>query len=495
MSLLVKDVQVVDGTGKPPYKADVLVQKNIISAIGNLKRRRAQKEIDGLGNYLTPGFIDIHATSDHFLTLFNNPTQHHFTDQGVTTVIGGHCGVSLAPLVYGDLKSIRKWADPAEININWRSIKEFLRTLDALPLGINFGTLVGHSTIRRDLVRENNRNLRGGETNVFKKLLKEALEQGAFGLSTGLGYAHGRNINPSEIRAFAEIVAQYNGVYATHLRDDQENLIPSVEETIKLAKAAKVKTLISHLYPLKGSEERFETALSKIEKSAASASVYFETYDWEERLVAMYVLLPKWAQEDNLEVMLERLADNKTRTKILKELKVPGLKFLTIASAPRHPYLLGKTIGKIADDSGETMEEALLRIMQATRLQATVWLSDINREVADKAILSSQSFVSANSNAGLPHEVIHFAPLLQVFPIYLESAVKQAAAPIEQAVRKITSQPANYFGITRRGVIKERNIADLVIIGKSDYKVRSTILGGKVVGEEKARGEVLRHKK
>ncbi|MDP2650603.1 MAG: D-aminoacylase, partial [bacterium] len=103
MSLLIKEVQVVDGTGRPPYKADVLVQKNIISAIGSLKRRPAQKEIDGLGNYLTPGFIDVSTDSDHYLTLITHPSQSDLTSQGVTTAIGGHCGASLAPLLYGTL--------------------------------------------------------------------------------------------------------------------------------------------------------------------------------------------------------------------------------------------------------------------------------------------------------------------------------------------------------------------------------------------------------
>src|SRR3989304_4836200 len=113
MSLLIKGVQVVDGKGGEPYKADVLVQKNVISAIGNLKGKKTDRVLDGLGHYITPGFIDVHNNADHYLSLFNNPAQKNFVKQGITTIIGGHCGSSLAPLLYGNLGSIR--AAPARL--------------------------------------------------------------------------------------------------------------------------------------------------------------------------------------------------------------------------------------------------------------------------------------------------------------------------------------------------------------------------------------------
>src|SRR3989344_2580012 len=276
MSLLIKGVQVVDGAGRPPYKADVLIQKNIISAIGNLKRRRARKEIDGLGNYLTPGFIDINTDSDHHLTLFTDPSQSDFTNQGVTTSIGGHCGASLAPLLYGTLESIRKWVDPTEINVNWHTVGELLKTLDKLPLGVNFATLVGHSTIRRALVGESNRRLTQKELAVFQKILEQSLDEGAYGLSTGLGYVHGRLASDRELRALVKVVADAGGVYTTHLRNETDELLESVKETVRVAKSTGAKTIISHLRPLKGSENQFDEALKLLEKSSASASVYFD---------------------------------------------------------------------------------------------------------------------------------------------------------------------------------------------------------------------------
>ncbi len=479
MSLLVKGVQIVDGTGRPPYKADVLIQKNIISAIGNLKRRRAQKEIDGLGHYLAPGFIDIHTGSDHYLTLFTDPAQSSLTSQGITTIIGGHCGASLAPLIYGTLESIRKWADPREININWHTVAEFLKTLDKFPLGVNFGTLVGHSTVRRALAKESECRLTLKELAVFERVLKESLLEGAFGLSTGLGYIHGRMASPKEIKTLVKPVADFGGVYTTHLRNETDELLEAVKEIIKIAKETGVKTIISHLRPTKGFEEQFEQTLKLLEKSAASVSVYFETYPRETSTQAIYTLLPLWVQKGNLETMLDELKQKKTINQIKKEwqkLDLPaGGDKIQILSAPNHPYLIGRTV-EDADD--------LIHLMLATGLRATVLNPNINGELQKDALTMSRAFIASGGS-----------PLSEnVFPKYLEMTVKTAGVPIEQAVKKITSSPASYFGLKKRGTVKEGNIADLVIIGKSDCRIRQTILGGKVAGEEKTKGEILRRK-
>ncbi len=473
MSLLIKGVQVVDGTGKPPYKADVLIQKNIISAIGDLKRRRAKKEIDGLGNYLAPGFIDINTDSDHYLTLITRPSQRDFTGQGVTTTIGGHCGSSLAPLIYGSLESIRKWADPEEINVNWHSLADFLKTLERLPLGVNFGTLVGYSTIRRALVGEVNRRLNLKELAVAGRVLTQALQEGAFGLSTGLGYIHGRQASEKELSTLTKIVADFDGVYTTHLRSETDELVDSIKETIKIARASKVKAVISHLRPIKGFEDQFDEALKLLEKGAAKASVYFDTSPSQTSVQAIYTLLPQSLQRKNLETMLEELEDTRTVALIKKEWQKPTARGMRVLSAPHHPYLIGKII-RDADD--------FINLMVVTGLRATVLVPNINEEILASALLSSRALIASSDIS-----------LTNTFPKYLEIVVKDGTTPIEQAIKKITADPANYFGIKKRGVIKERSIADMVIIGKSDYKVRQTILGGKVVGEEEVKGEILRH--
>ncbi len=483
----------MDGEGKPPYKADVLVQGRAISAIGDLKNKRARKTIDGLGNYLTPGFIDIDTDSDHYLSLFTNPSQSDFTGQGVTTTIGGHCGASLAPLLYGTLESIRKWADPEEINVNWHTVAEFLATLEKLQLGVNFGTLIGHSTVRRSLIGEANRRLSQKELNVFKQILTQALNEGAFGLSTGLGYLHGRQASPAEIKTLVEIVARYDGVYTTHLRNETSELLSSVQEIIKIAKATKARTIISHLRPIKKFEKQYQEALEEIDKSAARASIYFNIYPYDTSLKTVYTLLPLWIQESNLETMTKNLQDKKTADRVLKELKKINPNTIKIAGAPKHHYLIGKTLRELADNLNISPAEALLRLMRITDLRATVFHENINSEIMTQALASNRSFIASHGNGLLPGESLVHERAVNTFPKYLEIAVKSSGVPIETAIKKITADPARYFGLKHRGVVKERNIADLVILGKNDYQVKQVILGGKIVGEETTRGEILRH--
>src|SRR3989338_1708901 len=220
--ILIKGIQIVDGSGTAPYRADVILQGDKISAIGNFPKKSADVVIEGLGLHLTPGFIDVNTDSDHYLSLFSNPSQKDFLLQGVTTIIGGNCGSSLAPLLYGSLKSIRKWADADLININWSTVAELKNTLNRLKIGVNFATLAGHSTIRRDLIGEEIRDLTVSELEVFKNTLGQAIREGALGLSTGLGYSHSRAVSRFEIKNLLDSVAKNNGVYATHLRNEKE---------------------------------------------------------------------------------------------------------------------------------------------------------------------------------------------------------------------------------------------------------------------------------
>ena len=174
--------------------------------------------------------------------------------------------------------------------------------------------------------------------------------------------------------------------------------------------------------------------------------------------------------------MLEKLKDKKAISQIKEDWRGLNIKGVQVASAPYHPYLVGRTVEN-ADD--------LIGIMITTGLKATVLNPNINEERLLGALTFSRAFIASTSSEQVSN----------TFPKYLEVTVKESQVPIEQAIKRITSDPASYFDIKYRGVIKEKNIADLVIIGKSDYEVRQTILGGKVVGEETTKGEVLRHRK
>ena len=496
MSLLIKGVQVIDGEGRAPYKADVFLERNIIAAIGNLKNKEADETIDGLGNYLTPGFIDIDTDSDHYLDIFTNPAQSDFTSQGATTIIGGHCGASLAPLLYGTLEGIKKWADASQINVNWHTVEEFLKSLERIGLGVNFGTLVGHSTIRRALTNETERALTRKEMDVFKNILTKALSEGAFGLSTGLGYVQGRIAREEEIRELVKTLKSFDGIYSTHLRSQTDRLLTSVKETIKTASGTGVRVLISHLRPLRGYEDQFSKVLELIKSSAANASVHFDIYPHDTSIYPISSLLPREIQKRNTTVTIEYLKNKEDLKEIEQELGGLDPDTIWIAGAPRHEYLIGKTISEVAENLGVSPVKAILEVMKTTDLKATVFYRDINYDLLLQALADERAFIASNGNSAPPGKFMKHERSSNTFPKFLEIVTKSNSLSLTQAVRKITSLPARYFDIKDRGVIKEGKIADLVILGKDDLKVRETVVGGKRVieGDLDRKGAVLRHK-
>ena len=489
MSLLIKNVQVVDGVGGEPYKADVFCQKNLISAIGSFKGMDADETIDGLGNYLTPGFIDVDTSSDQYLSIITNPGQSDFIKQGVTTIIGGHCGSSLAPLLYGTLESIRKWTDVSQINVNWHTVDEFLKVLADLRLGVNFGTLVGHATIRRSINGGSIAPLTSGEMKVFVKILRKAMEEGAFGMSTGLGYAHGRQVPYAEIDQLASIVREYDGIYSTHLRSETSGLISAVEETIRIAEKTGVKAIISHFRPLLGFETQFDEAMSRIAKADLN-NLKFYVYPFDTSLNPIYTLLPLWAQEKDFETMLGKLRNPDTAVRIEVDLHDFPFDRITVAEAPKNDYFVGKSIAEIADMFETTPVKALMKTMDATSLHATVFNKNINFGELTNLLSDKRALIASNSaSRGASGKFLTSERSYNTFPKYLELVLAGKMATLPQAIKKITSEPANYFGISDRGEIKEGKVADLAILGREDYRVTSVIVGGKTA----AAGQVLKH--
>ncbi|MBI3046640.1 MAG: amidohydrolase family protein [Candidatus Harrisonbacteria bacterium] len=487
--ILIKNAQIIDGTGKPPFKGDILIKDDKISAIGTFPNQRAETVIDGLGLTATPGFIDPYATSDHYLTLFTNPLQPDFLLQGVTTIIGGHCGSSLAPLLYGSLKSIRKWGNPNQINIDWLSLKELKNTLRRLKIGVNFGTLAGHSTIRRDLIGEEIRDLTQSELELFQAALKQALQEGALGFSTGLSYSHSRHVSYSEIK---NLLAAINGkgIYGTHLRNEKEDLIESVQETIKIAAETGTTTIISHFRPIIGFENQFQEALQLIQKNLGASNIYFQVNPFAASILPIYTLLPGWAQNGNLELMLENISEPNQRRQIIQDLNQANINFesMVIGEAQDNNYLIGKTLKEFSETRELSPADGLLVLMEITRMKALIFYPNINSAMATEAVLNPRSLIGSNS-ASLPAAGFALKPekSTQTFPKFLEIAASKNV-PLEEAIKKITLVPAKIFGLQKRGALAEGWFADLVMLKENQIvnvivNGRLTIQDGKLTGE------------
>ncbi len=513
MSILIKSVRILGGAGGAGTTSadlrDVYVSGGKISAIGNFPGKSAEKIVDGKGAYLSPGFIDVNTDSDHYLSIFSHPPQEDFIRQGVTTIVGGMCGASLAPLLYGSLESIRKWADISDVNVDWHTVREFLETLDKKPLALNFATLVGHATVRRALIGERIRDLTKNELHVFGETLLSALKEGAFGLSTGLGYAHSRRTPSSEIKFLDEIVRGQNGVYATHLRNNAGELGKSIEETVKLATDLGVRTVISHFMPIVGNEKEYEDALRKIESLPEATQLKFDVYPSGTSILAIYTFLPVWAQNGGMETMLANIKDAWLRARIIKEIPKLDLKEFVIAQAPGNEFFVGKSLKEIAEFyDASNYSAALLLFMEATGMKATVFYKNLSEPLIKKAIRSSRSLIASNSasfrDAG---KMLKPERAISTFTKFLGMAEGEKLMPLHDAIRKITAEPARMFDFAGRGEIQEGNIADLALFSITDgntpkvknVEVRSVVVHGELVLQDgiytgKFPGKNLRHR-
>ncbi len=501
MTLLIRNVQIVGGEKEFSKPTDLFVNNDVISAIGNFPNKKADIVLDGQGAYLSPGFIDVDTASDHYLTLFDNPSQEDFLKQGVTTTLGGMCGSSLAPLTYGTLESLQKWGDTNRVNVNWHTTAEFLRALDTRPLAVNFGTLAGHSTIRRALIGEALRDLTKNEIGVFSRTLEESLNEGSFGLSTGLSYVHERSTPYGELSSLADIVKRSQGVYATHLRDNTTELLPAVEETIRLATETKVSTLISHFMPLLGAEKDYEAGLRQIEELPGDIDLHFDVYPLESSLMPIYTFLPLWAQNGGVSVMLTSVKDEWLLTRIRKDIPQLDEDNFIIAQAPDNEFLVGKSLREIKQMYGMSDgRDALLKLMATMNMKGAALYKNLNRELIMKAIGSKRSLIASNApsfESGGKRKRLKPENTTSTFTKFLSLVEDEHIMPFDEAIRKITLEPARKFGIPGRGEIKEGNFADLVCFRGNE--IRFTIVNGVIAesgGEfqKKFPGKALRHK-
>ena len=484
MTLLIKNVRILGGAREFSETTDVFVTHDKISGIGAYANKAADQTLDGQGAYLAPGFIDVDASSDHYLTLFDYPSQDDFLKQGVTTILGGACGSSLAPLLYGSLESVRKWGGLEDrINVNWHTIAELLQTIDCHPLGVNFGTLTGHATVRRAIVGDALRDLTKNEMGVLLETLRKALREGAFGISTGLGYVHGKNTPYGELKKVAELTKEFHAIYSTHLRNYDVGIGQSVDETLKLVKDTGAKALISHFVPVIKSRAEYESALGRIEMAAAAgAGIRFDLYPFDTRILPIYTFLPDWAQNGGQQTMLANLKDEWLAKRVRKDMPWIDDEHCIVAQAPDNDPFVGKTLREVRDIYAfDDSRDALMRLMLETNLRGTLLYRNLDEDLVRRGLSSPQSFVTsdapsmdANPKRG---RLFKSERTTSTFPAFL-SLAEHGLMPLEEAVKKITVLPAKEFGIVGRGVIKEGNYADLTCFRSGEFKF--TIVNGKV---------------
>ena len=470
-SLIIKNATVIDGSGNPGQVFDVAIQDDRIAAIDKNIKTSSTETIDGSGKILTPGFIDLQNHSDSYWQLFDNPQLHSMVTQGYTTLIVGNCGASVAPLLNRDsLLSIQKWHNLDAMNVDWTTFSEFLERLSQMKLACNIGSLVGYSTLRRAVVGDQVRSLQQNEMNALKAVLKESLAAGAFGLSNGLSYAHEIIISELELFDLAKIVAEHGALFSIHLRSEGREIMEALDEALDIARHTNVNLKISHLKVRNQANwTKFPEAVSLIDIAYHQGlNVHFDVYPYDTVWQALYTYLPKWAFEGGRTLMLKHFADPVQKNKILMYLNNSDVKFSTmlVASTANKLNFTGKTIGQIAKNLEVSSEQAVLHLITNGGSEVLVFEQNLNMAQVHELLLHPLGFIGTDG-AGFSLEgksrLVH-PRCFGTAEKFLRETVATGELSMEQAIKRLTSNPAKKIGLKGRGEIKVGNFADLVLL-------------------------------
>lgn len=473
-SVIIRGGRIIDGLGfQKTYQADIGIRDERIHDIGNLANSRAEIEIDATNKYVTPGFIDITNHSDTHWTIFDIPRQDSLLKQGITTIIGGNCGVSLAPLVSGEeIDAIKKWVDTSDINVNWQSVEEYLNQLEKNKIGVNFGTMVGFGTLRRSAVRNSANVADATEIEKMKFLLEEALADGAFGMSTSLGRAHEQASGRQELATLAEVVAKNDGVLKHHLRDEGQGILPAISEVINLARETGAKTSISHFKILgKNAWPHYNSAIIMLEQALKdSLPVSLDVFPYTKTGSSLYLLLPSWALAGSRDNIIKNITDKIRRQEIIKELEQLTLHYerMIVSDTLRDPTATGKTLAEISSRTGLTPEEAILEMLLINDLQVTIFNEVVHQPHLDNLARKFYAHFATDGfglRSDVRREELPHPRTFGGMPKALNYFVKlRGHLSWEEAIYKMSGFPAKVVGIKNRGTIEINSFADVAVL-------------------------------
>ncbi len=481
-SILIKNVRVIDGSGKPSEGfLDVAVQGDEIVNIDKNISSNAETVIDGSGKILTPGFVDIQNHSDAYWQLFDNPQLDSLIAQGFTTILVGNCGASLAPLLSKDsLLPLQKWHNLEGVNVNWQSFSEYIETLSRNPLACNVASLVGYATIRRGLVGDEIRRLEKSELNALKKVLEDSLDAGAFGLSSGLSYAHEIIISELELFELAKVLTKAKAMFAIHLRSEGAEVVEAIEEALDIARNTDVNLKISHL-KIRGRDnwEKGREVFSLLDTAYHKGTrVHFDVYPYDTMWQPLYSYLPKWAMEGGRTLMLKNFSNPAQRNKLVAYLNNTGVKFseMIVASTANKLNFVGKTVGQIAKNMEVSSEEAVLQLIQNGGSEVLVFEQNLNPAQVEEFVNHPLSFIGTDGEGvgkGSFNNLVH-PRCFGTAPRFIKQTLESKKIALEEAIRKLTSGPAEKIGLKKRGELKVGNFADMVLFNPQTITDKST---------------------
>jgi N-acyl-D-amino-acid deacylase len=490
--VIIKNGKVIDGAGNPWFKADVGINGQIISAIGRLSAEKASKIIDADGLVVSPGFIDMHSHSD--LELLVNPKAESKIRQGITTEVIGNCGESAAPLndlMKAETRKTDSLIEEAELQLDWSTMKDYLNRLGRQGVAVNVVPLVGHGNLRVCTMGFVDRSPTKTELEEMKKRLAQAMKEGAFGMSTGLIYPPGCYAETDELIELSRVVASYGGIYTSHIRDEGEKMLESVKEAIEIGEEAGIPIEISH-HKAEGKANwgKVKESLKMIEDvRGRGIDVTCDVYPYVAASTGLSAELPHWAHEGGTEKLVQRLTDAETRARLIREmreespdqasmLEVDIWDVTQIARCKNHPDLEGKTVSEIAQTKHMDAFELVFDLLIDDAAISVVCFLMCEDDVCT-VLRHPVSMIGADASAVAPYGVLGKGKphprSYGTFPRVLGKYVREERVlTLENAIRKMTSLPAQKLGLRDRGIIREGMRADITIFTPETIIDRAT---------------------
>ena len=478
--LIIRNGHIIDGTGSPWYSGDVGILNGRIAQIGNLTDAKATRVIDAHGRVVAPGFIDMLGQSE--LSILVNPHLPSKIYQGITTEITGEGG-SVAPLTKKMIAADRGGFSHYKIKPDWLTFNEYFARLEKQGMGINLASYVGATQVRRVVLGEVNRAPTPLELDQMKALVREAMQQGAVGLSTALQYAPAPYAKTEELITLAAEAARYGGIYASHMRSEGDAIDDALDEAFRIGREAQIPVEIWHLKAGgKNNWNRMPEIVSRIEAARASGvDVSADTYAYPAWFNSFSAFVPPWVHEGGTVKLVERLKDPAMRERIRKEMlstdatwdnewqEIPGPEAILV-SVVQNPKLLslqGKTIQQIAQEQNKDAIDTIFDLLiEDPGMSVAVFA--MNEK--DIALALQQPWVSIdNDSQGTTPEGLlgkeHPHPRAYgTFPRILRKYVREEKLlTLPDAIRKFSALPAQRMRLTDRGVLKQGMWADIVV--------------------------------
>lgn len=482
---VVRNGTIIDGTGTPAFVGDVLVERDAIAALVPKAEAPAnydaERMIDATGQLVTPGFIDAHTHSDAYLVI--EPDAPSKISQGITTEINGQCGGSVAPR-YGEARLSSDWASILGERLTWHSVAEYRAVLDAAKPAVNTVQFIGHNTLRSSVVGYAGRVSTADEMTRMSALLEQSLDEGGWGLTTGLIYQPGKYATNEEVVALARVAAAKGGFYATHMRSEGDRLLESIDEVIELVHATGIRAEISHLKTSgRKNWHKIDAALEKIEKAmAAGLLLGSDRYPYCAAGTDLDVVFPDWAGEGAAKAECVRLADPTTRQRIIDEINASDRDWSSVMiggtwSEETKPYS-GKTVAEACRSFGSP-GAFICEILAKDLCRTGAFFFGMSEENLDK--IYARPWIVPGSDASLrapwgPLGADHPHPRAYGTMPEFYRRVRALGFSREETVARMTSVPARRFEIPRRGTLEKGMFADLVVWKEDEFAAKATYL-------------------